>query len=502
MPWHLLRMDVRCVLAVVTGLGIAALILSLVKVTDVSLPPRTKYGMVFDAGSSHTALYIYQWPADKENNTGIVSQVEACTVPGLGISSYADDPTKAGISLKVCLDKAMTVIPAKQQKETPTYLGATAGMRLLREQNSTKADQVLAEVSKAIQAYPVDFRGAQVLTGNEEGSFGWITVNYLLQTLIKFSFTGEWIHLPAADTVGALDLGGASTQIAFFPGRTIEDNSTQALFKLYGSNYSIYTHSYLCYGQNQVLKKLIASLREDNITSISHPCYPKGYQMNITTASLYDSPCIPAPSTSIQNKTLTVEGMGIPAKCRSAIQQLFNFTACSPNRTCGFNGVYQPPERGQFYAFSGYYSVFHFLNLTSGQPLSTVNSTIWDFCRKSWKELQEEFPEQNRIYLQNYCAAGFYILTILTQGYKFDNWMWQNIHFRQQVANTDMGWSLGYMLNLTNMIPAEVPSQAKGQKFVFWIITMLIVGLLLALVLWSIVALTYQRQFANYETIL
>lgn len=31
----------------------------------------------------------------------------------------------------------------------------------------------------------MDFRGAQILTGNEEGSFGWITINYLLETLIK-----------------------------------------------------------------------------------------------------------------------------------------------------------------------------------------------------------------------------------------------------------------------------------------------------------------------------
>lgn len=54
-----------------------------------------------------------------------------------------------------------------------------------REQNSTKAEQVFAEVTKAIREYPVDFRGAQILTGNEEGSFGWITVNYLLETLIK-----------------------------------------------------------------------------------------------------------------------------------------------------------------------------------------------------------------------------------------------------------------------------------------------------------------------------
>lgn len=37
---------------------------------------------MFDAGSTHTALYVYQWPADKENGTGIVSQVESCTVNG------------------------------------------------------------------------------------------------------------------------------------------------------------------------------------------------------------------------------------------------------------------------------------------------------------------------------------------------------------------------------------------------------------------------------------
>lgn len=59
-----------------------------------------------------------------------------------------------------------------------------------REQNSTKAEQVFTEVTKAIREYPVDFRGAQILTGNEEGSFGWITVNYLLDTLIKVQARG------------------------------------------------------------------------------------------------------------------------------------------------------------------------------------------------------------------------------------------------------------------------------------------------------------------------
>lgn len=37
----------------------------------------------------------------------------------------------------------------------------------------------------------MDFRGAQILTGNEEGSFGWITINYLLETLIKVWARGK-----------------------------------------------------------------------------------------------------------------------------------------------------------------------------------------------------------------------------------------------------------------------------------------------------------------------
>ncbi|XP_006022742.1 ectonucleoside triphosphate diphosphohydrolase 8-like isoform X1 [Alligator sinensis] len=470
-------------LFVVAVFSIIALILIAVEVKNVLLPPGTKYAMVFDAGSSHTALYIYQWPADKENDTGIVSQVEACTVAGPGISSYINNPSKAGASLKVCLDKAMTVIPANQQRETPTYLGATAGMRLLRELNSTKADQVLAEVSKAIQEYPVDFQGARILTGNEEGSFGWITVNYLLETLIKFSFSGKWVHPYGTEVLGALDLGGASTQITFQPSGTIEDNSTKVFFRLYGTNYSIYTHSYLCYGRDQALKMLLASLSKDNITAqqISHPCYPEGYEMNITTAALYDSPCVLA--TSTPSKTLTFRGTGVSAECRSSIQKLFNFTAYGAGKMRGFSGVYQPLVHGQFFAFSGFYYTFNFLNLTSGQSFSTVNTTIWEFCAKNWKELQASYPQEKEVHLSNYCASAFYILTLLHGGYGFNEQTWSNIHFRQQAGNTDIGWTLGYVLNLSNMIPTEAPEQVTGHWHSLWaaavafIVLTLIVGL-------------------------
>ncbi|XP_062472047.1 ectonucleoside triphosphate diphosphohydrolase 8-like isoform X1 [Pezoporus occidentalis] len=511
--------------AALGALAVAAFLLLLTPAKDAALPARSKYGLVFDAGSTHTALYIYRWPADKENGTGIVSQVEACIAAGPGISSYADDPAGAGASLKPCLDKAMEIIPAEQQRETPTYLGATAGMRLLREQNSTKAQQVFAEVAKTIGEYPVEFRGAQVLTGNEEGSFGWISVNFLLETLVKCSLTGTWTHPPAEDVLGALDLGGASTQITFLPGTPIEDSSTGALLRLYGANYSIYTHSYLCYGQKQALKMLMASLHQchhgrrqspggpniqeqdctemeasPSAAQISHPCYPRGYQENITTAELYDSPCVRAPSSPSAAQLLRVMGTGEPAACSAAVQQLFNLS-CGANSTCGFNGVYQPPVRGQFFAFSGLYHSLHFLSLTGGQPLSLVNATIGQFCTSTWEKVQQEFPSVSRIQLRDACAASTYALTLLLQGFGFNHTTWLNIHFARQVTGVDVGWTLGYMLNLTNMIPSEIPQRVVGLQRSNWIAATVLLATMLILTFCLLALTCCQKSSSGYVSL-
>ena len=56
---------------------------------------------------------------------------------------------------------------------------------------------------------------------------------------------------------GALDLGGASTQITFVP----QDTSLATLsFKLYGKVYPVYTKSYLCYGLNEIFRRFLAQL--------------------------------------------------------------------------------------------------------------------------------------------------------------------------------------------------------------------------------------------------
>ncbi|XP_056394297.1 ectonucleoside triphosphate diphosphohydrolase 8 [Hyla sarda] len=448
-----------------------ALILSLIRSVDVPLPPGTKYGMVFDAGSSHTSLFIYQWPTDKENNTGVVSQNHVCDVDGPGISSYASNPPAAGQSLVRCLDEAMSIIPAEQQKATPTYLGATAGMRLLSLQNKTASDQVLAEVSKTISRYPIDFHGARIISGQEEGSYGWITINYLLEAFMTYTFSGHWVRPFSSTIYGALDLGGASTQISFIPKTNIEDVTEKAEFKLYGFPYTIYTHSFLCYGQNQALLQMMVKAMEgkDLTKPVSVPCYPKGYQETRTLQSVYNSPCTAksAPSTPL-NQTFNITGTGNSTQCYELLQTIYNFSSCAGKSSCSFDGVYQPPVVGNFFAFSAFFYTFDFLNLTSGQNLSTVQNTVQAYCARDYAELVLTYPNEVKTRLRDYCGNANYILSLLLKAYKFDENSWKSISFMKQAANTDIGWTLGYMLNLTNMIPSEAPSTMKVHNHSIW----------------------------------
>ncbi|NWZ36458.1 ENTP8 diphosphohydrolase, partial [Brachypodius atriceps] len=459
------------IVGALVALSITSLVLLLVRVEDVTLPPTVKYGMVFDAGSSHTSLFVYEWDSDKENDTGVVSQTLSCDVQGQGISSYANNPPEAGNSLRECLDKALQVVPAEKQRDVPAYLGATAGMRLLREQNSSATEQVLAEVAKTMQEYPVAFKGARILTGEEEGAYGWITINYLLDSFTKYSPKAHaWLRPEAANIFGALDLGGASTQITFMPEGSVLSQDEASEFTLYGYSYNIYTHSYLCYGQNEMLKRLAKELivswgGEDFTCPQKRSFWPE--QRHAGSLQLI---CLCGRGNEMkqsENYIVTLEGRGNASGCLAALRKLFNFSACGQSQECTFDGVYQPPLRGQFVAFAGFYYTFNFLNLTHQESLSEVNTTVLSFCRRNWTELVQSFPQDLK-YLHTYCSVATYILTLLLDGYKFNEQTWTNIHFSRQAANTDIGWTLGFMLNFTNMIPAEALQHVKGHQPGLW----------------------------------
>ncbi|XP_063117023.1 ectonucleoside triphosphate diphosphohydrolase 3 isoform X2 [Cavia porcellus] len=423
------------------------------------IPPGLKYGIVLDAGSSRTTVYVYQWPAEKENNTGVVSQTFKCSVRGPGISSYGDNPQDAPTAFEDCMQRVQQQVPVSLHRSTRVYLGATAGMRLLRLQNETAAEEILASIQSYFRSQPFDFRGAQIISGQEEGVYGWITANYIQGNFLEKDLWHTWVHPHGAGTTGALDLGGASTQIAFAVGDTGMQNASDVVqVALYGYTYVLYTHSFQCYGRNEAEKRFLALLLQNSsaATQVTNPCYPRGYRVTIPMGQVFDSLCTvqQKPASYDPLHSVIFKGTGDPGLCRETMASIFDFSACRGQEDCSFDGVYQPKVQGPFVAFAGFYYTASALNLSGSFPLATFNASTWHFCSHTWAELPILLPKFDEVYARSYCFSANYIYHLLVHGYKFTHETWPQIQFEKEVGNSSIGWSLGYMLSLTNQIPA------------------------------------------------
>ncbi|XP_072285916.1 ectonucleoside triphosphate diphosphohydrolase 2 [Pyxicephalus adspersus] len=460
-------------LLVLCLIGVIGIVLLALPAREITEPPKFKYGIVLDAGSSHSALFIYKWPADKENDTGIVSQHSMCDVSGPGISSYWQNPPEAGKSLEKCLNQAVQDVPASRHAITPLYLGATAGMRLLNLTNSIASDAVLEAVSATMKSYPFDFRGANILSGQDEGVFGWVTANYLLENFIKYSWIGQWFQ-PRKGTLGAMDLGGASTQITFETPDKIDRPENEVNLRLYGQSYRVYTHSFLCYGRDQVLKRVLSKVIQGQTSSVNiqNPCWPKGLSKAIPFGDIYESPCTSneRPANYDPSVTMTISGSGDADQCRQQVNKLFQFDGC-PYASCSFDKIFQPKVCGKFIAFAAFFYTVDFIKSVMRMPVSSLEDlrTATDaICSSTFSDLSSKTPSTQQKHLHGYCATANFIYLLTSQGYKFDNNTFPDITFQKKAGDTSIGWALGYMLNLTNMIPAEETSVLKATNFSCW----------------------------------
>lgn len=89
--------------------------------------------------------------------------------------------------------------------------------------------------------------------------------------LLYTDFNAFLSRLQGLETTGALDLGGASTQISFVSGNYdgSESPSNSVTFRLYGNDYNLYTHSFLCYGKDQALRLTLAQQSKVNVCFFS-----------------------------------------------------------------------------------------------------------------------------------------------------------------------------------------------------------------------------------------
>jgi hypothetical protein len=171
---------IRSIINFIQGIAVTLFVLALIVAIYLTViyrarvAPFINYAVVFDAGSSHTEMFVYHWPADKSDGVGTTSTVnEFFVCPLTGV--YTGEPKKSDtVKLKAisdfeqhlhlldayfqpCLKKAIAKIPSTRHKFSPVFLGATAGMRLTRLRNSTRANQILETIREIFSNCPFQF---------------------------------------------------------------------------------------------------------------------------------------------------------------------------------------------------------------------------------------------------------------------------------------------------------------------------------------------------------
>nr|XP_025969596.1 ectonucleoside triphosphate diphosphohydrolase 2-like [Dromaius novaehollandiae] len=455
--------------------GLTGIVLLCVSTKDVPTTPLgTKYGIVLDAGSSHTILFIYQWSANKANNTGVIRECSSCTVQGPGVSNYSDSQ-KVGKSLKPCLHWAQREIPAEQHSQTPLYLGATASMRQLNLTHPTLSDALLAALTVALKSSPFDFQGAQILSSLDEEAFKWAAVNYVLENFIKYDWRGQLVS-STKGMAGVLSLGGTSAQLT---SKMEEKNRAPegVRLQLYGQTHKVYTQQCPCHGTDQLRSRLLSMLIQDqrNVKTISNPCWPLTYSQEVQWRSVHAGPCaissdtldIPSPEDMFN-----ITGSSNSTACRRLMQRLLNSSSSCSFFKHSLSSVFKPPWT-RFLVIS---EALDFLR--ESVPSPDLSQAVNKLCGMSVEELVKE-SQTSLDTLVDYCAASTLIFHLSTEGYTFDFHSSVRTEFQEKIGDISSGWTLGYLLSLTNTIPQDNPSFLKGIEPGVWSLLLILFVVLL-----------------------
>lgn len=322
----------------------------------------------------------------------------------------------------------MRLLPKHQQD---TILSASCDFLRLHSHFKLDGSSLLGPCGSSIRT----------ISGEEEGLFGWIAVNYLMD---------GFGHKDESATYGFLDMGGASTQIAFEPS-VIErerhaDNLTPIRLRLLGGNevhHEVFVTTWLGYGTNRAREryvgKVVSEYEKDRPSQIDgehelvpDPCLPVGL-------TLTENPAHTDPSTSHSKKPHTLLGTGSFEQCLKRTESLLNKDKPCPDAPCLFDGVHVPPidfSASHFIGVSEYwYSSEQIFGLGGPYDVVQYERAASDFCSRSWKDLvlehqlsQKEHhsgnnssssgnftgPELSRLEMQ--CFKAAWIANVLHEG--------------------------------------------------------------------------------------
>jgi apyrase len=135
---------------------------------------NNRYSVIFDAGSSGSRVHVFCF----DKNVDLVhmedGKLELFEQIKPGLSNYSDNPKKGAQSLNGLLKKALDLVPKELHASTPVRLGATAGLRMLPGDTSTK---ILTEVKLLLHnsGFKFDDEWVSILDGADEGTYQWVT---------------------------------------------------------------------------------------------------------------------------------------------------------------------------------------------------------------------------------------------------------------------------------------------------------------------------------------
>ncbi|KAG6872364.1 hypothetical protein C0995_010283 [Termitomyces sp. Mi166 len=438
--------------------------------------PLVQYALMIDAGSTGSRIHIYKF-----NNCGPSPSFEwevfHQTQPGL--SSFHLDPASGARSLDVLMDAAVRVVPRALRRCTPVELKATAGLRLL---HGREADEILRAVDQRLRErwdFAVGDGAVSIMDGKDEGVYAWITANYLLGTLEE-GYVGE--------TYAVLDLGGASTQIAFEPkegegnGEVVLDEGDHRFeLTIAGKTHVLYQHSYLGYGLMRARKHVHKLV--DFMAGIHAPAHADNDREQ-ALMPVIGNPCLAKRTERVialdneRNVTMVGDDIGSFDACNRLIELVMAKDAICKLKPCSFNGVYQPSiletfPTGPILLLSYFYDRLMPLlpssSSSSADPdaplplhISTISTLARTICAgpSSWPSLFPSHSHPSRSsrsrtqqnVLQDlkerpeYCLDLTFMHALLRLGYEFEGP--REVRLAKRVRGTELGWALGAALGL------------------------------------------------------
>jgi guanosine-diphosphatase len=425
--------------------------------------PLIQYAVMIDAGSTGSRIHVYKF-----NNCGPTPELENELFKmtpkrdgGAGLSAYSGDPEAAAQSLDILMDAAVAEVPESYQRCTPIAVKATAGLRKIGEAMSDKILEAVRTRLETKYPFPVlskEMGGVEVMTGDKEGVYAWITTNYLLGKLSG----------PDTDpTAAVLDLGGGSTQIVFQPTfphvkagglpDKLAEGDHKYLLSFGGRDFTLYQHSYLGYGlmeardalHGSIIETLYQEHKEDADQEwlkkpIVNPCIAPTMSKKIK---------VPLPKGHALGELVTVNmtgpAEGAPASCRGIAEKILQKDAECAIAPCSFRGVHQPSFEKTF-AREDVYLLSYFYDRTQplGMPESFSLSELKDLARRvchgeaSWDVFQgvEEAIKELRD-RPEWCLDLNFQLALLHTGYGMP--IDREVKIAKQIKGNELGWCLG-----------------------------------------------------------